>query len=440
MPDTTPRLHTAPNDLTANYSPLSWYAMGAFVIAIIFAVLLVVLGLSALLENKPFNESWLFLLPILGMVLAFAGRRHIRNSEGTRQGEKYANAAWWICVVGALGYGANLLAIGFTIRSDAEGMFTRWTNKMMEADPNNLADTATAEAFYPITEAGQRDNFSSIDYQKMRAIYGPKFVQFRQNKIFVILARNKGQCQFVSNGLQNWEQTSGQIECTIAGTLKTPEGDYPLLIPMLAKTGPKGRTWQIRVPDGYIVEGPGKPVIQRTNYGWWMEHLSNSAMMAAATEIIKAGKDGSPMPKDDFFVLLPSEGGPPRTLDELKYCWQFASAGRAEMPGQILAFAPERNPFLGIANDKIEVRVPIELRPTFATMKDSASRGRLVFQLDDPTIVEEIRKARDESAKGARSDKMPEEMVNRKIAWKLLRLESNLKVESAPEKGAGPGG
>jgi hypothetical protein len=438
MADTTPRLQTAPNDLVANYSPLSWYAMGAFVVSIIFAVLLVVLGLSAIIENKPFNESWLLLFPIIGIVLAFAGRRHIRNSEGTRTGEKYANWAWWICLLGALVYGANLIGIGYTIRSDAEGMFTRWTNKLVEADPTNPADTATAEAFYPITDAERRENFSSVDYKKMGALYPTQLPVFRQNKIFAILARNKGQCQFVSDGLQNWEQTPGQLECTLAGTLKTPEGDYPLLVPMLAKTGPKGRAWQIRIPDGYIAEGQGK-VVSRTTYGWWMEYLSNSAMTAGVTEIQKAGMPGVAMPKNDFFVLLPSEGGTPKpTLDDLKFCWEPTSAGRVQMPGSFLGFAPDRNPFISIADDKIEVRVPVELRPGFVTKRDSGCRGKLVFQLDDPALIQEIRKAHDEAAKSARTDKMPEELSNRKIPWKLIRLESSLKVEEAPQKAGNP--
>ena len=440
MDDTTPRLHTAPRDLSTDYSPLSWYCMAAFVVSIIFAVLLVVLGLSALLENKPFFESWLFLFPVVGLVLAFAGRRHVRNSEGTRQGEKYANWAWWICVIGALVYGANLIGIGYTVRADAEGVFSRWTKKLEEADPTNPADTATAEAFYPITEAGQRDNFSPADVQKMRAIYGPKFAQFRQNKVFAILARNKGQCRFVSDGLQNWEQTPGQIECTLAATLKTPEGDYPLIVPMVAKTGPKGRAWQIRIADGFIAEGQGK-VVPRTPYGWWMELLSMTVTTAAVTEIQKAGMPGEPMPKDDFFVLLPQEGGGPKpTLEDLKYCWDPANPGRVQMPGAFLGFAPDRNPFVTVAPERIEVRVPIELKPASATKKDSGSRGRLVFVLDDPAVLKDVLEASAAAAKSPRTDRMPAELTARKVPWKLLRLESSLKVETAPEKAAGPEG
>jgi len=440
MPDTTPRLQTAPNDNTSQYAPLSWYAMAAFIVAILFAVLLVALGLSALTENKPFNESWLFLFPVLGLVLAFAGRRQIRNSEGTRTGEKYAGWAWWICVVGSLGYGANLLAIGYTIRSDAEKTFAAWTKNMLEANPADANDPSTAAAFYPLTEAGQRENIKASDAQKMRAIYGPKFAQFRQNKVLAILSRNKGQCEFVSEGLQNWEQTPGKIECTLAGTLKTPEADYPLIVPMLAKTGPKGREWQIRIPDGFIPEGQGKPIL-RTPFGWWMESLSASAMVAAAGEIAKASASDAPMPPDNFFLVLPPEGnGPPRTLDDLKFCWQNANAGRLQMPGTVLSFAPDKNPFIAIFDDHIGVRVPIELRPRDSADRNQGCRGKLVFRLDDPALEQEIRKAQTEGAQAPRTATPPKDIAERKIQWKPVRLESSLKLETPPEKGASPEG
>jgi len=438
MPDTTPRLQSASDDTNLRYAPLSWYCMAAFVVAILFAVLLVSLGLSALSNNKPFIESWLFLFPVLGLVLAFAGRRHVRNSEGTRAGEKYAAWAWWICLIGALGYGANLLAIGYTIRTDAEKTFSAWAKNMADANPADANDPATAAAFYPLTEAGQRENIKATDAQRMRAIYGAKFAQFRQNKVLAILSRNKGQCEFVSDGLQNWEQTPGQIECTLAGTMKTPEGDYPLIVPMLAKTGPKGRAWQIRVPDGYIPEGKS---IERTPFGWWMEALSASSMAAAAGEIVKAANPDAKMPPDSFFLVLPPEGsGPPRTLDDLKFCWQNANAGRVQMSGAILGFAPDKHPFIGIFDDHIGVRVPIELRPRDAADRSHAARGKLVFRLDDPALVEEIRKAQAEGAKAPRTALPPKEIVERKIPWKPVRLESSLRVETPPEKNSSPEG
>jgi hypothetical protein len=406
--------------------------MAAFVVAILFAVLLLALGLSALTNNKPFIESWLLVLPVLGLVLAFAGRRHVRNSEGTRQGEKYAAWAWWICLVGALGYGTNLLAIGYTIRSDAEKTFASWTRNMAEANPADADDPATAAAFYPLTEAGQRENLKATDSQRMRAIYGPKFALFRQNKVLAILSRNAGQCGFVSEGLQNWEQTPGQIECTLAATMKTPEGDFPLIVPMVAKTGPKGRSWQIRIPDGYIPEG--KP-IARTPFGWWMESLSASAMAAAAAEIAKASKFDQPLPADSFFLLLnPEGGGPPRTINDLKYCWQNANAGRMQMPGSVLSFAPDKNPFIRVTDGRITVGVPIELRPKDAADRNQAARGRIVFELDDPAMAAEILKAKTEGTAAPRTTTPPKEILERKVLWKPVRLESSLRVESPPDR------
>ena len=75
---------------------------------------------SAFLAKKPLVQAELLALPAIGVVLCFAARRVIRNSEGTRTGENLANTAWWICVIAGLGYAAYLLAIDFAIRRDAK--------------------------------------------------------------------------------------------------------------------------------------------------------------------------------------------------------------------------------------------------------------------------------------------------------------------------------
>jgi hypothetical protein len=145
------------------------------------------------------------------------------------------------------------------------------------------------------------------------------------------------------------------------------------------------------------------------------------------------------VPPDSFFLLLPPESnGPPRSLNDLKFCWQNANAGRLQMPGSILSFAPDKNPFIGIFDDHIGVRVPVELRPKDAADRTQAARGKLVFRLDDPALAEEIRKAQADAAKAPRTTTPPKEILERKINWKPVRLESSLRVETPPDKNSSP--
>src|SRR4051794_20298782 len=88
------------------YVSVSWMAVAAATAAGVFVVIMLALALSAFASKMPLLIDELLALPVIGIVLSFAARRMIRNSEGTRTGENLANAAWWVCLVGGLGYAA----------------------------------------------------------------------------------------------------------------------------------------------------------------------------------------------------------------------------------------------------------------------------------------------------------------------------------------------
>src|SRR5437879_3514558 len=121
MPESSP----APTPALAStadqtpYLPISWMAVAADTAAGLFLTALTALGIAAFWGKKPLIIPELLILPVIGGVLSFAARRMIRNSEGTRTGERQANAAWWTCVVVGLGYAAYLFAIDYSIRREA---------------------------------------------------------------------------------------------------------------------------------------------------------------------------------------------------------------------------------------------------------------------------------------------------------------------------------
>ena len=122
------------------YVPVSWMAVAAFTVASLFVAVLLALGVSAFLAKKPLIQDELLALPAVGIVLSFAARRVIRNSEGTRTGERLANSAWWICVIAGLGYAAYLAAIAYSIRRDAKSELEKWAASML--DPDEIGLTA----------------------------------------------------------------------------------------------------------------------------------------------------------------------------------------------------------------------------------------------------------------------------------------------------------
>ena len=501
MADTTPRLNTTPLDPQTDYSPLSWMAATSFSVAVLFAMLLLSLGYFAFRESKPLIEPWLFVFPILGVVLAFAARRHIVNSENTRTGLEWATRAWWICIVGGLCYAAYLGATEYTIRADTEKQFVSWADNLIKVDPATPNDLAMSSAFYQTIPPKQRSGvFSPSSTTVMQERFAQDFVTFRQNKLLMMILRNPGQCELKPQGLKQWQQVPGRIECALAATLSCPEGEFNLIVPMIATVESGKREWQVATFDGYVQDAQGA---KRTPYGWMVEWLDKTSQ-STVDQFLQAASartnvDGIPMMipdallaqpvayevftkgkisketgerivvtayerakitgalglfwptspeyakglQKDFFVQVPLPDGKmmaDATREDLLFCWTNVAFDKITMSGRTLSNSPDKNSMIRFFPDRVEISVPIELKLLKSDPKNSAALGRMVLTLDDPVILAKLTEAREVGLKAGQSMNFPDDLP-RACPWKVTRIESNLKiVRTGPPPGGGPPG
>ena len=173
------------------YVPVSWMAVAASTVASLFVAILLALGIAAFLAKKPLvQRGTAGAAPAIGVVLCFAARRVIRNSEGTRAGESLANSAWWTCVVAGLGYAAYLLAIDFAIRRDAKAELDRWVESISAGDERSLN-----WAFLHTREPSQRASINPEDTAQIQGRFYDEYVGFKQ-------------CDFVRLALRTRENAS----------------------------------------------------------------------------------------------------------------------------------------------------------------------------------------------------------------------------------------
>jgi hypothetical protein len=490
MPQTPPRLASADPGTQPGYAPISWTAVASLVIAVLFAVLLTGMLVTAFRGGRLLIEAWLLFFPALAIILAFVARRQIRASEGTRVGERYANAAWWVAMVAGLGYVAYLFAIDFAIRRDAREQFITWSNYLKDLNPADPKDRNFFLAAHMTLDPGVRGSVPAGDPEKLEATFREPVLAFRGSDVVRLCLRNRGAVEFRPEGLRTWEQRPTEITCTLTATLVSPEGEHGLVVPMRAvideKT--KQRRWQIAVAPGGYIDARQQRL---TPYGWAIERLEASGRNLAqelmarlargdtsaaylmfihpevrdpqqaadlldrieATTVPRGAVVGGPTvivphpPGAGEYltqkVLSKPGGGPHDPAAAARFASLWNTPNKILPAGSTARNNPDTNSTLFIGPEAIEYRVPIEIQLGSMGPMASAARGAIVLRATaeaDPKLFADLSAARQAAASAGLSDTPapPPELANPRIPWRLVRVESDLQpMPSAMREASG---
>jgi hypothetical protein len=480
----------------APYVPVSWMAVAAISVAAAFAVTLLALGLVAFTSKKPLLEDWLLVPPVIAIVLSFAARRVIRNSEGTRTGENLANTAWWLALVLGLCYVAYWAAFDFAIRRDARGEAKKWTDLLAKGAEEDLDD-----AFLRTVEPGKRQGISKTDTYALRTRFRDERLSFRNSDLLKLAQRNKGELEFTP-GAVTWAYKPGTIDCVLQGTVKCPEGTFPIVLPLKGvdgvtgtEGGGGGRQWTILRPGGGGFIDQSRAT--RTDYGWLVLYLeltgasfgksfvghlavgptSHSyvyrAFVAPGGDFagwtgVAVGRDATGAPNhlltlashlafavparawlgdagyieymDKQFFKLPGGADPaPPQKDQFFKSWTqqgLKPAGdKLKDPGGNVI---DKDDVTTITDTAVEVRVPVEI-PLLGTQKLEVARGRVVVACTDPALLAELKQLKAAANPAQGTLNMPAEIERKKVTWRVVRIESDLLPVNLTPQG-GPGG
>ena len=492
MPDTSPsrpaagatRTPALPSTAdTVPYVPVSWLAVGAFGLAALYVLVVLAAGYGAWSERRPLLIDWALILPVAAVVLAFAARRVIRNAEGTRTGTLFGvdlpAAAWWTAVVGGLGYAAYFVAIDYSISRDAKGEVVRFADAAVKGE--------VARAFHRTRDPGERASIPADDLAALDTRYRAELLYFRQCDLARVVGRNPGACEFVPVGMRAWQvNQNGGIECVYRGVVRSPEGTFPVNVPLRGAEvavgdAPAGRQWQIYLPPGGYVN---QPEVRLTPYGWYVlgvekqggefarQFLRDARVRVARpyayANYARVGDDpffrplsvggetaraavagvglmvATPPPPAYFaetarrLFRLPGGAEPP--ADKAATFAAAWNAGGVEPAGMRPKESQDTNDMTTIADDAVEVRVPVEIplpappgRP-----ETSVARARLVVACTDPAALAELKRLR--SSADPVNGATPTPTIERPppFAWKLVRVESDLRPVTIRQP-TGPG-
>jgi hypothetical protein len=472
---TPPRLTSAVD--SSGYVPVSWMAVAAAVVAAAFALTLLFAAYTAITTRRPLVLPELLVLPALAVVLSFAARRIIANSEGTRTGLLYSvdlvNASWWLAVVAGLGYAAYLFAIDYSIRRDGETELQRWLTYLTSGEGET--EVALNRAFLRTLEPGRRSGLRPENTQQLRSEFRDPYTQFLQCDLVRLCNRNRGQCQVTVTSVRNWASRPWGVECEFGATLSCPEGIFPLSIPVkgleptTSAEAALGRQWAVVIPpNGYII----RDKVQYTTYGALLAALETSGGQFARqfitassqgphiqhylyqrmigpleraefweqqaqkslTRIALLGGAAGPLPfftADSFeffrekFLSLPKQGLP---STEQKTLFRTIWYSSGLLPPQTrLRNSPDTQDILMVYADRVEVQTPCELPfPGIGAASMAAARGRLIVVSRDADLLAQIEQLRQAAQPGQSPSANPTDFLQNDFRWRIVRLESDL--------------
>ncbi len=465
------------------YVPVAWMAVAAFAVTVLFVVILAVLAVTSWKSKSPLIAPQLLFMPVVAVVLAFAARRIVQNSEGTRTGELFGfdliNAAWWGAVVVGLVYFTYLGAIEVTVRSEAKGEVERWVKQVL--------DDELARAFYRTRDPAERASLAPDNAKALEDRYKLDWVGFVQCDLVRYAQRNPKQCTYAPGGLKDWAIKTGGVDCAATGTLTCPEGEFPLQFNLrgvdaaAGSEGSGGRQWQVvPAPNGFLREEP-----RLTPYGWLVAEVQLQGRYFAYEEFLRMARDRNLRPYaayvharldgDPDLRLISADGGAARLAavgTPAGLFWQVpdqvyaATAAKLfRLPGNKPPDAASGKQFLNVWNSgglvpagnrlrnstdvhdlvaftdtAVEVRVPVEL-PVESKKADLAARGRVVVVCTDAALLADLKRLRESANPAAGTTRPPDGTgLQRRLPWRLDRVESDMRPVQSREAEGGPGG
>lgn len=481
MPESPPRLASADPGHQPAYAPISWTAIAALVLAILYGLVMVVVLFFAFRSGQLVIEQPLLFLffPAVVVVLAFVARRQIRASEGTRVGERYANVAWWVAIVCGLGYVTYLGTIEFLIRRQANHEFVTWSNYLKDLNPTDPKDPNFFHAVHMTLDPGVRGSVPAGDPSRIEATFRDAVAGMRGLDLIRLCYRNRGSVEFRPQGLREWQQKPAEITCTLTATAVTPEGEHGLIVPMRAvideKT--KNRRWQIvPVPGGYV---HSKAL---TAYGWQNEFLEASGrqfsqeflgrlsgpasapfvylafvhpgweprravdLLAGLPAVAGGAATLLPFPQggEEYLthkVFSKPGGGPHEPSDITRFLALWNTPARFVPAGSFARNNPDTHPTLVFESDAVLCRVPIEVQlgGQSGDPGSALARGAVILRVTReaaPDFFQELDSNRKVGVSAGLSDRPdPSALANRVIPWRVVRIESDLRPLSPQERG-----
>jgi hypothetical protein len=251
------------------YQPISGWAITGFAIGSLFALLVVVSAIAALIQGAPFfYPMWVIGIAVVGVVVSLFGQRHVQSSEGTRAGAKLARWGLRLSVISGLMYTSYYYVTRYTIQvqandfvmemKDDAGFIPRVREGVAGTDPTHLTQLNTAflltrapndRSARPDNEKSMRQNYDAPEKDGKPG----QLTQFRDSALPRILYKQLGkEAEITPLAVLDWRYEKRSYKVVRSYRIKTKETEVDFVLAVYsveAETAGEGRKWFVNLRE-----------------------------------------------------------------------------------------------------------------------------------------------------------------------------------------------
>ena len=261
------------------YRPLSLGAIVGFGIAALYAVVLSLVAVAAVLRGTPLLAPLTTLLiPLVAAVISGAAWLLIQRSEGTRAGATLALWGVLLAVGFGMAYAAYYFAKYLVIRDQATSFAREWIDelnhdqidqafvKTILPERRPVRDLSPAKLHEWILKSGNPDSGEG------RGIYD----RFSTMPMIQLLRQARGEAEVQPMGISSWEYKSGIYEVVLYYRVKTAEASWETRVVLVGSEsrGSEGRQWNVVISQS----APKDESITFTPFGNAMSEIRENAV------------------------------------------------------------------------------------------------------------------------------------------------------------------
>lgn len=383
------------------YQPLSLLALAGFGFAVVYALAVLIGAAVALLSRIPWlMPYWTFLLPIAVVVVCWAARTRILNSEGTLGGLAFTTWGTRLAIMFGIPYAAYYFATFLALRGPAINRADDFFQK--------IKDGLLDQAFLMSQNIDTKDR-SSSDLRNMLEIKfnqptatpgmsGP-FSRFCHERFVRFIEMDGNNANTVPTGVAAWEYGKGEYRMVLNYHVATSLVEFDMKVeafgPDPKPDEPKARRWHIRftggetsiLPDSLRWTPAGRAFQQKT-----MKAQRFAQDWAARITDLDALK---PSERESYSKLIrgyETFWASPQQRDDISQCIRktFQPGGESQRPPLELRLQSEGIPFLRENDGRTTARFDVTLRyfKEGTGVAQYVVAGRLVLSADSTVAAD----------------------------------------------------